>query len=88
MVNNPKAYQKDFVKHWESSLPDLTDVPNFGPEQLSFWIRHHKKTKKKKRKIKKNTPFAARCMRKMVKLGSRLRDTKQHVAGQDAGGGT
>lgn len=53
VVNNPKAYLKVFVYHWENSLPDLTDVPTFGADELSFWIRHHKKSKKKNRKVKK-----------------------------------
>ena len=46
VVENPEVYLKAFLKHWESSLPDLTDVPAFAPEQLSFWVRHHKSKKK------------------------------------------
>ena len=70
VVENPEAYLKNFVSHWERALPDLTDVPNFDPEQLSFWLRHHKqKTKKKPRKLKKPHRLLPGVCAKWLNLG-------------------
>jgi len=50
---NPTAYLKVFIKYWKDRLPDMTDVPKYNPDQLSFWIRHRKHVKKKAKKVKK-----------------------------------
>lgn len=70
VVENPEAYLKDFVSHWERTLPDLTDVPAFEPEALSFWVRHHnKKSKKKRRKVKKAHRLLPGVCAKWLNLG-------------------
>ena len=47
VVKHDDAYLPKFLAYWETQLPDLTDLPKFDPDQLSFWVRHRKRIKKK-----------------------------------------
>jgi len=56
VVKHADAYLTKFLAYWENKLPDLTDLPQFAPDQLSFWVRHRKRVTKKNRRVKVKKP--------------------------------
>ena len=56
VVRHDDAYLPKFLAYWETQLPDLTDLPKFDPDQLSFWVRHRKRIKKKGKRVKVKKP--------------------------------